>query len=78
MFAALAEGTSHIIHFPHSADPRSTLACLQALGVDIEEDEAMITVKGRGLDGFVAPEGPLDCGNSGTTMRLLAGILSGQ
>jgi 3-phosphoshikimate 1-carboxyvinyltransferase len=78
LFAALADGTSHIVHFPKSADPRSTLACLQSLGIEIEEDESMITVHGRGLRGFRRPDGPLDCGNSGTTMRLLTGILAGQ
>jgi 3-phosphoshikimate 1-carboxyvinyltransferase len=78
MFAAIAEGTSHIVNYPHSADPRSTLACLQALGVEVEEDDSMITVHGRGLKGFREAKGPLDCGNSGTTMRLLAGILAGQ
>lgn len=78
MFAAIAQGTSHIVNYPHSADPRTTLACLRTLGIEIEEDDTMITVHGRGLRGFRAPDGPLDCGNSGTTMRLLAGLLAGQ
>ena len=78
MLSAIAEGTSHIANYPRSADPRTTLACIEALGIDVEENEDILTVHGRGLHGLQAPSGPLDCENSGTTMRLLAGILSGQ
>ncbi|HKP46179.1 MAG TPA: 3-phosphoshikimate 1-carboxyvinyltransferase, partial [Pyrinomonadaceae bacterium] len=56
----------------------ATLACLRALGVSIDEDASSIKVHGKGLRSFKPPTGPLDCGNSGTTMRLLAGILAAQ
>ena len=56
------------------ADVESTASCLRALGVDIDE----AVVNGRGMRGLHAASGPLDCGNSGTTMRLLAGLLAGQ
>ena len=86
LFAALAEGESEIVGFSDAADPRSTLACLRALGVEVEEradvlgDEGVpsLHVQGVGVRGLRAPSGPLDCGNSGTTMRLLAGVLAGQ
>lgn len=78
LLSALADGTSRIINYPDSADPLSTLDCLRALGVAINADEDMLVVEGRGLEGLAEPDAPLDCGNSGTTMRLLAGILAGQ
>ncbi len=83
IFAAIADGESRIVGFSDAADPRSTLACLRALGVETEEDAdddglPTLTVRGAGLDGLRAPSGPLDCGNSGTTMRLLAGLLAGR
>jgi 3-phosphoshikimate 1-carboxyvinyltransferase len=79
MLAALAEGTSRLIHFAPGADCRSTLACLGQLGVRIEEDPGgTITVLGRGLGELRSPSGPVDAGNSGTTMRLLAGIAAGH
>ena len=78
LLAALGDGTSHLVDYPASADPQSTLACLRQLGVVIEEKRGMLQVHGRGLEGLQAPEAPLDCGNSGTTMRLLAGVLAGQ
>ena len=78
MFAAVAEGTSRIRNFSTSADCNSTLSCLRALGVSIVREDAELLIHGTGRDGFRPPGGPLDCGNSGTTMRLLAGILAGQ
>ena len=78
MLASLAEGTSRIANYPASADPQSTLACMRRLGAEITEEDGILTVEGRGLRGLQAPDGPLDCGNSGTTMRLLSGILAGQ
>ncbi|MFQ5570504.1 MAG: 3-phosphoshikimate 1-carboxyvinyltransferase [Rhodothermales bacterium] len=78
LLAALGDGRSTITNYPSSADPQSTLSCLRQLGVDIEDDQGILTVEGRGLDGLLAPTTPLDCGNSGTLMRLLAGILAGQ
>lgn len=78
LFAALGDGTSHIVNFPSSADPQSTLACLRQLGVVIDEDDDGLRVHGRGVRGLQPAETPLDAGNSGTTMRLLSGILAGQ
>jgi 3-phosphoshikimate 1-carboxyvinyltransferase len=78
LFASLAEGISRIENYSAAADPQSTLACLRALGVTIEERDGVLFVHGRGRTGYHAPDGPLDCGNSGTTLRLMAGILAGQ
>jgi 3-phosphoshikimate 1-carboxyvinyltransferase len=78
MFAAIAEGTSHISNFASSADCWSTVSCLRSLGVGIEGDDSDVTVHGVGKTGLSAPSEPLDCGNSGTTMRLISGILAGQ
>lgn len=78
LLAALAHGPSEIVGFSDAADPQRTLACLRALGAEIEEREGSLHVEGRGLRGLAAPSGPLECGNSGTTMRLLAGLLAGQ
>ena len=76
LFAGLADGESEIVGFSDAADPQSTLACLQQLGVQMETREDSLFITGRGLDGLRQPERPLHCGNSGTTMRLLAGILA--
>ncbi|HEY3104961.1 MAG TPA: 3-phosphoshikimate 1-carboxyvinyltransferase [Pyrinomonadaceae bacterium] len=78
IIGALANGTSQIKHFSTSQDCAATLRCLTQLGVAIRRDGSDILVEGIGRDGFRAPTEPLDCGNSGTTMRLLAGILAGQ
>ncbi|HEX7072330.1 MAG TPA: 3-phosphoshikimate 1-carboxyvinyltransferase, partial [Rhodothermales bacterium] len=78
ILSALADGTSEIIGYPTSNDPQSTLQCLRQLGVSIESEDGSTFVHGRGLYGLQAPVDPLDCGNSGTTMRLLAGVLAGQ
>lgn len=79
MLAALGDGVSRLVNYPASADPQSTLSCLRQLGVSIQEEEdGILAVEGRGLDGLQAPAEVLDCGNSGTTMRLLSGILAGQ
>jgi 3-phosphoshikimate 1-carboxyvinyltransferase len=79
LLAALAEGRSTLANYAPGADCRSTLACLRALGVAVEEGSAgAVTVMGRGLGGLRSPAGRLDAGNSGTTMRLMAGILAGH
>jgi len=80
MFNAIAEGTATVEHLLDSADVRSTAACLAALGVEIDwpGGSSRATVRGRGLHGLFESEDVLDCGNSGTTMRLLAGMLSGH
>ena len=74
MLAAIASGPSTLRGLSEGADVRSTAACLRSLGVEVEKG----TVAGRGMGGLRAPSAPLDCGNSGTTMRLLAGLLSAQ
>ena len=76
MIAALARGSSRIENFSTSEDCAATLRCLQALGVSIEAHGSDVLIKSNG--GLSAPAAPLDCANSGTTMRLLAGILAGQ
>ncbi|MEP0546301.1 MAG: 3-phosphoshikimate 1-carboxyvinyltransferase [Rhodothermales bacterium] len=77
LLAALADGDSEIVGFSDAADPHATLACLQALGVACTFGPDSLVVHGRG-GRFTPPTAPLDCGNSGTTMRLLAGLLAGQ
>ncbi|MBN2321227.1 MAG: 3-phosphoshikimate 1-carboxyvinyltransferase [Acidobacteria bacterium] len=78
MMAAIAEGTSVLKHFASSRDCHSTLGCLRSLGVELDESGDTVTILGRGLRGLKAPDGILDAGNSGTTMRLLSGILAGH
>ena len=79
LLAALAEGRSTLTHFAPGADCRSTLACLRRLGVEIEEGPAgEVTLLGRGLGQLCSPTEALDCGNSGTTLRLVAGVLAGH
>jgi len=78
MLAALSKGRSTLHGFPQAADPQSTLSCLRQLGVSIETEGDTVHIEGVGLHGLQAPAAPIDCGNSGTTMRLLAGILAGQ
>ncbi|MGB6484047.1 MAG: 3-phosphoshikimate 1-carboxyvinyltransferase [Candidatus Acidiferrales bacterium] len=78
ILAALAEGKSEIFNFSPAADCESTLRCLRGLGVNIEEKGSGVIVEGKGLAGWAKPRKALDAGNSGTTMRLLAGALAGQ
>jgi 3-phosphoshikimate 1-carboxyvinyltransferase len=79
LFAALAHGPSLLHNFAPGADCRSTLNCLRRLGVSIEEGPAgTVSLLGRGLGQLRSPAGPLDAGNSGTTMRLLSGVLAGH
>ena len=78
MIAAIAEGASRITNYSAGADCHSTLACLRALGVEIEGGGTEFTVHGRGLDGLHAPAADLDAGNSGSTIRMLSGILAAQ
>jgi 3-phosphoshikimate 1-carboxyvinyltransferase len=79
MLAALAEGTSRIEGFLEGEDTRATAAAFAAMGVRIEAPSAgQRVVHGVGLHGLRAPEGPIDCGNAGTGMRLLAGLLAAQ
>ena len=78
MFGSLASGTTEITHFLKGADCLSTIGCFRQMGVEIEEQKDRILVHGRGLHGLSAPSSVLDCGNSGTTTRLISGILAGQ
>jgi 3-phosphoshikimate 1-carboxyvinyltransferase len=78
MLAAISEGISEIQHFASSQDCHSTLGCLRSLGVEVSESGETVTIRGRGLRGLKAANQALDAGNSGTTMRLLSGILAGQ
>ncbi len=78
MFGALAEGTTQVTNFLKGADCLSTIACFQKMGIEIVHDGEEIQIHGRGLHGLYEPVETLDVGNSGTTMRLLSGILAGQ
>ncbi len=78
MLASIAIGETRIDNFATSEDCSSTVSCLRSLGVQITRDDNTVIVNGVGKTGFTPPSGPLDCGNSGTTMRLLAGIMAGQ
>ena len=78
MLAAVAEGRSEITRFSAAADCRSTLDCFSRLGVKIEIQDDRVRIAGAGLGGLRKPRRTLDAGNSGTTMRMLAGILAGQ
>jgi 3-phosphoshikimate 1-carboxyvinyltransferase len=76
ILSALSDGTSRISGLLRSADIDSTASVLRALGVRIEPSGDAIAVVGRGLRGLLVPKRPLDCGNSGTTARLMAGVLA--
>lgn len=78
LIGALAEGVTTIGGLSAAADVRSTMGCLKALGIQIEPDGDEVAIFGKGPRGFKKSPEPLDAGNSGTTMRLLSGILSGQ
>ena len=79
ILGALSEGTLQVANLSDGADVASTRSCLQELGVRFEESGGgELRVEGVGLDGLKAPASELDCGNSGTTMRLLMGVLAGQ
>ena len=78
MFSAIAEGETRIENFSRAVDCHTTLDCLQTLGIDIERNGTTMIVKGVGKRGFKTPATDIDCGNSGTTIRLISGILAGQ
>jgi 3-phosphoshikimate 1-carboxyvinyltransferase len=78
MIAALADGASEIRHFAAATDCHSTLDCIKALGAEVKIEKDTVRITGRGLRGLKGSRRALDAGNSGTTMRLLAGILAGQ
>lgn len=79
MFGAIAEGKTTVSNFLLGEDCFSTISCFKALGVNIEtEDPNKIVIYGKGLEGLIEPQEILDVGNSGTTIRLMMGILSGR
>lgn len=78
MFGSIADGISEIHNFLEGADCLATIRCFRTMGIDIEEKDRTILVHGKGLHGLSAPTDILDVGNSGTTTRLLSGILAGQ
>jgi 3-phosphoshikimate 1-carboxyvinyltransferase len=78
MIASLAEGVSKIRNYSTGADCHSTLGCVQALGIQIEEEGTLVTIHGRGLDGWTRPVADLDAGNSGSTIRMMSGLLAAQ
>lgn len=78
MFGAIAKGRTEITGFLQGADCLSTISCFRSMGIEIINDKHTVTVNGRGLHGLSAPDSVLDTGNSGTTTRLISGILAGQ
>jgi 3-phosphoshikimate 1-carboxyvinyltransferase len=79
LIAACAAGTSRFLNYAPGADCRSTLECLRGLGVEVQiGDDLAVTIDGRGFRAWQASGSPLDAGNSGTTMRMLAGLLAAQ
>ncbi len=78
LLGALADGESRIRGFGRAADTESAVTAVEALGADVAEDGDELTVRGVGLRGLRQPDGPIDCGNAGTVLRLLAGIVAGQ
>lgn len=78
MFASISKGTSEIDNFLTGADCLSTISCFKQMGVDISIQDKHVTVSGNGMHGLKKPAQTLDCGNSGTTTRLISGILAGQ
>jgi 3-phosphoshikimate 1-carboxyvinyltransferase len=78
MISAIASGESRILNYSTGADCHSTLGCVRALGIDVEVAGTEVRIKGEGLDGLRAPAADLDAGNSGSTIRMLSGILAAQ
>src|SRR5208337_1334617 len=78
MIAAIAEGETRIRNYSTGADCHSTLGCVRALGIEVEGSGTEFAVHGRGLDGLRQPAADLDAGNSGSTIRMLSGMLAGQ
>ena len=78
MFGSIAKGTTEIHNFLEGADCLSTIGCFRRMGIEIENKSGTVIVHGKGMHGLTAPSGTLDCGNSGTTTRLISGILAPQ
>jgi len=77
LFALLSPGPSRITNYPAAGDPLTALSCVRQLGADVMHNGNEVRITGTGRDGIRIPAEPVDCGNSGTVMRLLAGILAG-
>ena len=78
MFGSIADGVTEVRNFLEGADCLATIRCFRSMGIEIEEKDTTVIVHGKGLHGLSAPDSILDVGNSGTTTRLLSGILAGQ
>ena len=78
LLGALADGESELRGFGHAADTEAAIEVVRALGVDVQVENGTVRITGRGLRALAEPDGPLDCGNAGTVLRLTAGILAGQ
>ena len=78
MLGAISRGTTEITNFLQGADCLSTISCFQKMGIPIENEGSLVRIQGKGLHGLQEPQSVLDAGNSGTTTRLLSGILCGQ
>ncbi len=78
MLGSIADGTTEVHNFLQGADCLSSIACFRQMGIDIENTGDIVRIHGRGLHGLKRPKNTLDTGNSGTTTRLMSGILAGQ
>jgi 3-phosphoshikimate 1-carboxyvinyltransferase len=78
MISAIADGESHILNYSTGADCHSTLGCVRALGIEVDVAGTEVRIQGKGLDGLRAAAADLDAGNSGSTIRMLSGILAAQ
>ncbi|PKL52091.1 MAG: 3-phosphoshikimate 1-carboxyvinyltransferase [Nitrospira bacterium HGW-Nitrospira-1] len=78
IFSSLAKGTSTVTNFLRANDTLSTINAFRSLGIDIIDEGSTLTIQGKGLRGLSEPQDVIDCGNSGTTIRLISGVLSGS
>jgi 3-phosphoshikimate 1-carboxyvinyltransferase len=78
LLGAIADGQSEVRGFGRAADTLATIEAVRALGVDVSEESDLVRIQGVGLRGLRPPNGPIDCANAGTLLRLLSGILAGQ
>ena len=78
IFGALAQGQTRVYDILRGEDVLSTMQVFRDLGVSIEDDGQVVTIEGLGFSGFRAPDKPLDMGNSGTSIRLISGVLAGS
>ncbi|HDK81228.1 MAG TPA: 3-phosphoshikimate 1-carboxyvinyltransferase, partial [Nitrospirae bacterium] len=77
IISSLAKGKSRIKNFLRAEDTLRTLEAFKQMGIKIIDEDGVIIVNGKGLNGLLEPENSIECGNSGTTMRLLSGVLAG-